>query len=102
MENNISVSELRNLATSFFDYLENVMKVDKVNVGEDYYWSTLCPEKYNMDQQPEKLGVGQLSEDLQFLREILKNKEFAVAPNLVHFSAVLEYISHNVHFKKNE
>jgi hypothetical protein len=96
---NIRVDELRLLANFFFDFLEYKMELDTIEITEDFYWSTLSPEKYNLDKQPDKLGVGQLSEDLYFLNEILKNKELAVAPNLIHFSALLDFICHNVHFK---
>ena len=97
---NINIDELRLVTNYFFDYLENNMNVKNLEITKDYYWSVLHPDRYDMDQQPDKLGIGQLSEDLYFLKEILKNKDLAVAPNLSHLCAVLEFICFNVSFKK--
>jgi hypothetical protein len=97
---NISIDELRTVANYFFDYLENNMNIKNVEVTEDYYWSVLHQHRYDIDQQPGKLGMGQLSEDLYFLKEILKNKDLAAAPNLSHLCAVLEFMCFNVSFKK--
>lgn len=101
MANEISINELRNLTNYFFDYLENTMGIKQIEIKEDYYWDVLSPAKYDIDTEPEKLGVGQLTEDLYFLKEILKDKDLAVVPNLTHLCAVLEYICYNAKWSEN-
>lgn len=79
------------------------MGLSTIEVTKDFYWEALFPEKYDMEKEPTQLGVGQLADDVDFLKNILKNKELAVAPNLTHFSALLEFICYYATFssKKN-
>ena len=60
----INTDELRLVANYFFDYLENNMNIKNLEIMEDYYWSVLHSGRYDMDQQPDKLAIGQLNKDL--------------------------------------
>lgn len=92
MVNKITISELRTITENFFDFLEKTMNIKEVEITETYYWNVL-DGKYDVDNQPQDLGIGNLLEDLDFLKSIVASKDAAVAPNLAHLSPILDYIS---------
>lgn len=98
MESKISVSELRVLAGNFFDYLENVMDFKEIEITKSLYWTVSDPEKYDMENKPHAIDVGNLIDDLDFLKPAILDSEQAVIPNMTHFAAILDYIAYNTTF----
>ncbi len=96
MENKITVDELRVLANNFFDYLEKELGSKEIVIKETMYWHVLAEEKYDVLNQPTDLGVGNLNDDVEFLKALLINKDLAVLPNLFHFASLIDYLSNGI------
>ena len=94
----VSLSDLRSIANNLFDFLEHTMHVQKIVLEADMYWEVLESEKYNLDATPENLGVGQLYDDLEFLRGCLADKSNAAPANFQHLAAILGYIATHAEF----
>ncbi|GBF07122.1 hypothetical protein DAERI_120115 [Deinococcus aerius] len=70
VEQAIRVDELEKAFTLILDGLRR--RGSSLPVPDDYYWLLLEEqERYDMSAEPKTLGVGQLSEDLYFLRNAL-------------------------------
>lgn len=96
MENKISIQELRVLTDNFFDNIEKDFGASEIPIRQSMYWHVLPDEKYDVNNDPKQLGIGNLRDDLEFLKNILNDKEKAVLPNLYHLAAILDYLSNGI------
>ena len=84
----VKVSELRTLCTMLLDHLEKIHG-ESVNLNVDYYWNIPKEERYNPHEEPRNLNLGQLSEDLSFLKGFLTNEHEPITYGLVWLSTIL-------------
>ena len=68
----IEFDELRRLVVGALDLLEDCSDGSSVALSKDSYWDVSWEDRYRMDQAPEDLVVGSLSEDLDLLSESLE------------------------------
>lgn len=86
----IRVVELRNFATRLLDHLEATHGAT-VHLDVDYYWSAPQDQRYDVSEQPE-LTIGQLSENLDFLRRIDSGQSDTLSYALVWLGELLRAV----------
>jgi len=90
---NIEVQKLRQVADKIFDHIENDLGVRSVPLDDDYYWQIPDAELYSIDKDPTELDIGQLSEDLSFLEDVVGEGEQAVCLMFLHLAPLLRYLA---------
>lgn len=88
---NVEVSELRRVADKLFDHLES-NAISSVSIDRDHYWTIPSEARYDVHQEPKQLDIGQLSADLESLREMSRSGEPAVGYGLVWLAAILRAV----------
>lgn len=68
MQDGIKISELREMANKIFDEFEQ-MGCSEFVLNEDFYWDIHENERYDLKREPEGCAVGQLFDDIYFLRK---------------------------------
>ena len=87
----VTVDELRRFSDALFRHLES-KGVGSVALDQDYYWSIPSEHLYDPTTEPTKLEMGQLTEDLEELRQIERGERPPVSYGLVWLSSILRCI----------
>lgn len=91
----IDIEKLRTITDLIFDHIVNDLKVKKIELSQDYYWSIETEQLYDMSKDPTELTAGQLYDDWDFLTKI-ENRDEAVALMFIHLAPLLRYIGEEV------
>ena len=91
----IKLSELEAILAAlvhqlFVEFPDGVVSISDEN---DYYWHVPMDELNRMDSQPQKLDVGRLSDDWEFLRPLLKNKGQVFPLMMIHLAPILRHVA---------
>lgn len=89
----IEVQKLRLVAERIFNHIENDLGVRSLPLDNDYYWQIPDAELYSVDKDPPELDIGQLSEDLSFLEDVVSDREQAVSLMFLHLAPLLRYLA---------
>ena len=54
------------------------------------------------EKDPKDFGMGQLYDDIDFLRNILDDSSHAVPPMMIHLAPILQYLSTQVNWYNDE
>ena len=92
----IVISDLRLIFNAIFDSIENDLGFKDVTLNKDYYYSIPDADRYNMQCDPVDYNVGQLFEDWDFLKIILKDGSMATPMNLIHLAPLIDYLATQV------
>jgi hypothetical protein len=94
----IDLRVLKNAVNAVLDHLLEDVGLEKVKIddSEDFYWNCEPPEMYDSSKKPAELGVGRLSDDLDFMKLIRRGESGDVSYNLVHVAPLLLYIAEKV------
>lgn len=92
----INVAELRTIINKIFDHIEYDLSKREVVLKYDAYWDVPDNVRHNFTSHPSGYSVGQLSEDWDFLRPILEDKDQAVALMLIHVAPILRCLGEEV------
>jgi hypothetical protein len=86
---------LKNAVNAVLDHLLEDVGLEKVTIddSEDFYWNCESPEVYDSSKKPAKLGVGRLSDDLDFTKLIRRGENGDVSYNSIHVAPLLLYIA---------
>jgi hypothetical protein len=93
MTEKINIAELQQITNEFFEHILNVLEIDSIELTESLYWSIHDEEKYKVENQPQNMGLGDLYDDMEFLKHILKDKDQAVPAMMMHLAPILDYLS---------
>lgn len=74
-----------------FDHLSD-LGVEKVDIGEDYYWNIIKSQLYDPYNKPSELDLGSLSDDWQELQNVLNGVTGAISYNFTDLAAILKFI----------
>jgi hypothetical protein len=85
----VSIPELRRIVNLILDHIEHDLGVRSGVLDQDDYWHVMSPEKYDLLTNPSALGVGKLSDDLNFLAKLSDDPQQAVALMLIHVAPLL-------------
>ena len=66
--------------------------IHSIDIDHDYYWNIPKEELYEMSQEPKSLDIGQLSEDLGFLRRYLDKSAQPIGFGFVWMSSILRLL----------
>ncbi|GEM_PF-4968846 len=93
----VKISEMVEILTKISKSLEDV-DIDEIEIDFDYYWE-LSPEfSHNLnldipaDLTEENFIVGQISEDIEFLRNVIKGENLPVLYSLVWLGNILKAV----------
>lgn len=87
----ITTSELRAAANLLLSHLEEHGLTD-VEVDADFYWDVPQAARYDQYDEPKEHNVGQLSDDIQELKRLVKGDAPPIGYGLVWLGAVLRRI----------
>ncbi len=87
----VTIEELKSLTLVLLEHLEQNGPAN-VEIDSDFYWNINAAEKYDSIDRPKDLDIGQLSEDLDRLREIRSGEMPPVGAGLVWLSAILRRV----------
>ncbi len=90
----INLKVLKSAVNAVLDHLMEDLAVENVAIEQDKdsYWDCPYPEMHNVAMQPADLTVGQLSDDVDFVRLIHRGPSADISYNLVHIAPLLRYI----------
>ena len=87
----ISIIELRAALDVALNDLEK-MGLSKITITEDYYWKVPVEDRYNFKNDPPELNCGQLFDDVNWLKKLLRSGE-GTYTSLLFLSGIIDYIS---------
>ena len=90
----VSIEEVQKVLNSIMDSIKE-RGVLKIEISEDYYWDIVKNDLYKIENQPKKMTLGSLSDDIEEVRKINNGDYDPVAYNLHKVNAILRYISEN-------
>lgn len=91
----IEISALRAITDELLSRIEQ-RGIKAVELNYDYYWSIPAKLRYDTYDEPSEFNMGQLSEDLAFVNEMLSGVRPPVSYGLVWISSLLRYIGETV------
>jgi hypothetical protein len=91
----VSVAELRRSVDVLLSHVEATAG-DTIALNWDYFWSVPPGTLYDVAGEPSELTVGQLSESLQHLRELVQDEDRALSYHLVWLADVLRALGHHL------
>ncbi len=87
----IDVSKLREISEILFTHLEQ-RGYDQLELEVDFYWNIPENEKYQMENAPKELDIGQLDEDWEFLQKVLDPERETLRYAFVWLGTILQAI----------
>ena len=91
----VTIKELRRFANLLFDHLETSGQTE-VEIDKDYYWFIPDDAVHSVYQEPSKFTVGQLSQDMEALRDIEAGKRPPIGYAFTWLSALLRFVGSKV------
>jgi len=88
----IKVTELENVLTQLFAELCEQQGEEIEIDTEDFYWSISKADLYNPYIQPEKLTLGQISDDLDHIHKLAEKQLPIVGCDFVKLSSIFQLI----------
>lgn len=92
----IPIGELKAVVTLILDHIIDDLKIESVQLDEDYYWD-LDTDLYAILNEKPGLSIGSLADDWFFLDRMDKNsRQKAVSIMLMHVAPLLRYVGEKV------
>ena len=88
----IKIDEFINTVEKVLKKLKQNSAKNTIKIDNDFYWFISKEDLYDPYTNPEKLTLGQLSDDLENMRSILNNKVEPVSYDLVKLSSLMRLI----------
>ena len=86
----ITTSELEKIINTICEHLVSI-GIKEIEIDQDYYWDIDKEVLYDPSQKPNTLELGQLSYDVEILKNVLNGKHAPIGWHFVPLSAVLRY-----------
>lgn len=84
----VSIPELRSAVVRVLNAAEDVLG-SEVNLNVDYYWHLPVDDAFDLTTEPQSFTVGQLSDDVETLREHGDSSPELAGHDLSHLVGVL-------------
>jgi hypothetical protein len=91
----IDIDKLRMACEIMWEHLRE-LGIDSVDIPHDYYWAVPQQDVYRFDREPVDFVTGQLSDDWQYVQQILEPDRDAIAYDLIKVSAILRAVGEEV------
>jgi len=98
----IDILELRKITNLIFEHIIDILEIESVELTEDMYWSISPKDLYDIEHEPKNLGIGQLYDDLDFLRNTIKDESAATPPMMIHLAPIFQFLSTQVNWYQSE
>lgn len=87
----VKIKELADACRILLSHVQDTVG-ETVTIDEDYYWDVPDTERFKVEENPQRLTIGQLSEDLSEITAILEGKKEPLGYGLVWLAALLRRI----------
>lgn len=87
----VDIDTLESAILFIFEHLRNKDNT-AINLDKDFYWDIESEQKYNPYIKPNKINLGQLSDDWEEIQLIASGEKEAIGYALVWVSALCRYI----------
>jgi hypothetical protein len=91
----IEIAKLRSITNDLLLRLEQD-GTKTVELTSDYYWNLPPGEMYDKHDEPTQFVMGQLSEDLEFVNDMIEGRRPPVTYGLVWISSLLRYVGEKI------
>jgi hypothetical protein len=91
----IHTSELKIAMKKLISHLEDTNH-QSIEISNDFYWDISEDERYNMEENPKDFLVGQITEDWDFIQQIIKGQNEPTSYALVWLGKILQAIGEKV------
>jgi hypothetical protein len=98
----IDIAELRQITDLIFEHMLNTLEIKSVELMEDMYWTISSNDLYDVEKDPKDFGIGQLYDDVDFLRHILDDESQAVPAMMMHLAPIFQYLATQVNCYETE
>jgi hypothetical protein len=93
----IPIGELRAVVNLILDHIIHDLKIENVQLDEDYYWGMGKEDLYAILNEKPDLTIGSLADDWDFLSKMDKDRRHeAVSLMLIHVAPLLRYVGEKV------
>jgi hypothetical protein len=94
----IDILSLKQATDAILDHIVNDLGVKKLAIKKDsdFYWEVPSDHLYAVKEDQPQLDVGRLSDDLEFIAQMLDTKSSTVAFMLIHLAPLLRYVGEEV------
>ena len=89
----LDIRALRRVTSQIFDFIQNELKLDRVKLGRDFYWSVPHDALHDVGNPPKELVVGSLIDDLGFATSADKDGDQAIPLTLIHIAPILRALA---------
>jgi hypothetical protein len=93
----LDVQLLRSAVVAILDHIEE-MGIREVPIADeaDFYWDVSDEDLFKVHARQPILGVGRLSDDMEFLESVAKDPSLAVSLLLIHAAPLLRYLGEKI------
>ncbi|MCS4303383.1 hypothetical protein [Chryseobacterium sp. BIGb0232] len=88
----ITILDIRKLINILSDKLEKLDDKEVVKLEDDLYWNILDEELYNPYDEPAQLTMGSLTEDWEFLQNVLNREREIIDYDLYKLASILKFL----------
>lgn len=88
----IKISDLKKVAVMLLAHVEELQEMSSFNFEEDYYWEVMYPARFDMLNNPDGLGAGQLTDDITELKKLASGEKEPGGFDLTYLASVLRTI----------
>ena len=94
----LNVHELRQVINLIFEHITNDLKIEKIHIEQNsnMYWDVLEPDLRKLDKSQPDLGIGDLTDDWQFLKAALADESQAVSLMFLHVAPLLRFVAEKI------
>ncbi|TAF30288.1 MAG: hypothetical protein EAZ57_11885 [Cytophagales bacterium] len=87
----VNIDEIQKITSLLLSKLKE-SKGNEIEISNDYYWDISQDELYSPYEEPKKITLGQLSDDLEEVQRLIKSDD-AVMYDLKRLSNILKVLS---------
>ena len=88
----IDLSELKKITDRLFEHIINTRGETKIDLAQSFYWNIPFNKLLDTSKDPTGLDIGSLSDDWDFLSELLEEDNMPVARQFVELATLFRVI----------
>ena len=89
----IKIRDLKLIVDAILTHITDDLGKDEIELTRDFYWEIPEDRLYLLEEDPSGFTMGNLLDDLEFLKPLLSDREQAVSLMLSHVAPLLRYIA---------
>lgn len=88
----IDLTDLRKITEKLFDHIINTRNEKQVVIDKSFYWNIPFDELFDMGKRPKNLDIGSLSDEWEFVSELLEDNAIPVAFQFTELATLFRLI----------